>query len=85
MPVKGTVKWFSSQKGYGFIACEEHGDVFAHYSDIVEGGPGFRFLERGAEVEFEIIQGEQGPRATHISRTETDKAETDETETPEET
>ncbi|HUW55149.1 MAG TPA: cold shock domain-containing protein [Planctomycetota bacterium] len=80
MPVKGTVKWFSSQKGYGFIACEGQTDVFAHYSDIVDNGSGFRFLERGAEVEFEIIPGEQGPRATHIVRTQKP-----ETETPEET
>ena len=80
MPVKGTVKWFSSQKGYGFIACDGQSDVFAHYSDIVDNGSGFRFLERGAEVEFEIVHAEHGPRATHITR-----IEKPETQTPEET
>ena len=75
MPVRGSVKWFSSQKGYGFITCEGQADVFAHYSDIVENGSGFRFLERGAEVEFEIIQGERGPRAAHIVKIKKDETE----------
>ena len=79
-PVKGTVKRISSQKGYGFIACEGQSDVFAHYSDIVDNGSGFRFLERGAEVEFELVEAENGPRATHIT-----KLEKPETETPEDT
>jgi CspA family cold shock protein len=66
MPVRGTVKWFSSQKGYGFIEQESGPDVFAHYSDIIESGQGFRYLERGSAVEFEIVAGERGPRASHI-------------------
>ena len=66
MPVRGTVKWFSSQKGYGFIEVPGADDVFAHYSDIVESGDGFRFLERGTVVEFEVVQGERGARAVHI-------------------
>ncbi len=65
MPVRGTVKWFSSQKGYGFIQVEGAEDVFAHYSDIIDTG-GFRFLQRGETVEFDIVQGEHGPRAARI-------------------
>ena len=55
MPVRGIVKWFSSKKGYGFIEREGDSDVFAHYSEISESTDGFRFLERGAEVEFELV------------------------------
>ena len=72
MPVRGTVKWFSSQKGYGFIEVPGAEDVFAHYSDIVDSGDGFRFLERGAVVEFEVVQGERGARAVHIVKVATD-------------
>ena len=78
MPVRGIVKWFSSQKGYGFIEYEGGEDVFAHYSEIADGGTGFRFLERGAEVEFEITDGERGPRATHIVKIEKAEPEEDE-------
>ncbi len=70
MTVRGTVKWFSSQKGYGFIAVEGAEDVFVHYSDIVDADGGFRFLERGQAVEFEIAAGERGPRAVHIAKVE---------------
>ena len=70
MPVRGTVKWFSSQKGYGFIEVQGGADVFAHYGDIVDAGQGFRYLESGAEVEFDIVEGERGPRAVHIVRME---------------
>lgn len=70
MTVRGTVKWFSSQKGYGFIAVEGGEDVFAHYGDIREDGDGFRFLERGQAVEFEIAAGERGPRAVNIVKIE---------------
>ena len=70
MPVRGRVKWFSSQKGYGFIEVEGAEDVFAHYSDIVDPGDGFRFLERGQQVEFEIVAGERGPRASGIVKVE---------------
>jgi cold shock protein len=66
MPVRGRVKWFSSQKGYGFIAVEGAEDVFVHYSDIIDTGENFRFLERGQDVEFEMVAGEHGPRATCV-------------------
>ena len=78
MPVRGIVKWFSSQKGYGFIASEGHDDVFAHYSEIVDDGTGFRFLQPGAEVEFEIIEGERGPRARQIVKLKKPESENQE-------
>ncbi len=70
MPVRGRVKWFSSQKGYGFIEVEGAEDVFAHYSDIIDSGDDFRFLERAQEVQFEIVAGERGPRAANIRKIE---------------
>jgi CspA family cold shock protein len=62
---QGTVKWFNSEKGYGFIA-QDNGqpDVFVHYSEI--SGAGFRNLEEGQRVEFEIGQGNKGPQATAV-------------------
>ena len=61
----GTVKWFNSDKGYGFIAPDEGGaDVFAHYRAIV--GTGHRNLEEGQQVEFDIEQGQKGPQAANI-------------------
>lgn len=62
--VKGTVKWFNATKGYGFISTENGEDVFVHYSAI--RGDGFKTLEEGQEVEFEIVQGEKGPQATNV-------------------
>lgn len=61
---KGTVKWFNATKGYGFISTENGEDVFVHYSAIQ--GDGFKTLEEGQEVEFEIVQGEKGPQATNV-------------------
>lgn len=62
---KGTVKWFNSQKGYGFITNSETGeDVFVHFSGIVSDG--FKTLEEGQEVTFEITQGEKGAQATNV-------------------
>lgn len=61
---KGTVKWFNERKGYGFITREDGQDIFVHYSDI-EGG-GFRALEEGDEVEFDVVKGDKGPKAVHV-------------------
>jgi cold shock protein len=65
--LKGTVKWFNNAKGFGFIGREDGPDVFVHYSAIV--GEGFRTLEEGDIVEFEIIQGTKGPQASEVSKT----------------
>ena len=62
---RGTVKWFSEQKGYGFITPDEGGkDLFVHFSNIV--GEGFRNLEDGQAVEFEAAQGKKGPEAQSV-------------------
>ncbi|MQA07269.1 MAG: cold-shock protein [Pseudonocardiaceae bacterium] len=63
---QGTVKWFNSEKGFGFISPDGGGaDVFVHYSEIK--GSGFRTLEENARVEFEVGQGAKGPQATGVS------------------
>lgn len=64
--VEGTVKWFNNAKGYGFIAHEGGKDVFVHYSAI-EGG-GFRSLDEGDKVEFEIMNGPKGPQACSVTK-----------------
>jgi cold shock protein len=63
---RGTVKWFSDQKGFGFIGRENGDDVFVHHSAIQ--GEGFKSLEEGAEVEFEIVDGEKGPAAQNVRK-----------------
>ena len=63
----GTVKWFSDQKGYGFIAREDGEDVFVHHSAIQEEG--FRTLREGESVEFTIEQGQKGPAAANVRKT----------------
>jgi CspA family cold shock protein len=62
---KGTVKWFNNQKGYGFISDESGNDVFVHYSGL--NMEGFKSLEEGASVEFEVIDGAKGPQATNVT------------------
>ena len=59
--MKGTVKWFDAKKGFGFISDEEGTDVFVHFSALQMDG--FKVLDEGDEVEFEVIQGEKGPQA----------------------
>ena len=61
---KGTVKWFNNQKGVGFISDEQGNDVFVHYSGIQSNG--FKSLEEGQEVEFEVIEGQKGPQAVNV-------------------
>ncbi len=62
--VKGKVKWFSNQKGYGFISPESGKDVFVHHSEIQ--GDGYKSLEEGQAVEFEITQGPKGEQAQNV-------------------
>ena len=63
--ITGKVKWFNNAKGYGFVEREGGDDVFVHYSAI--SGNGFRSLEEGQEVEFEIVDGPKGPQAGNVS------------------
>lgn len=64
MTLSGTVKWFDSKKGFGFIERPDEDDVFVHYSAIAEDG--FKNLEEGAEVEFEVVEGDKGPQAENV-------------------
>ena len=61
---KGTVKWFNNQKGYGFITAEDGKDVFVHFSGLNKEG--FKTLEEGAAVEFDITDGAKGPQAVNV-------------------
>ena len=61
---KGTVKWFNNQKGYGFISDEEGNDVFVHYTGL--NMEGFKTVEEGQTVEFEVINGAKGPQAVNV-------------------
>ena len=63
---KGTVKWFSNAKGYGFITSESGGDVFVHHSVIQ--GDGYKSLDEGQQVEFEVQQGPKGEQATNVTK-----------------
>lgn len=63
--VKGTVKWFSATKGYGFLSTEDGTDVFVHFSALPETGE-FRTLEEGQSVEFDITEGAKGPQAANV-------------------
>ncbi len=62
----GTVKWFNEVKGYGFLTTEDGNDVFVHYSSIT--GDGFRTLNEGEEVEFEVTDSPKGPQAIDVKR-----------------
>ncbi|MGM0410000.1 MAG: cold-shock protein [Bacillota bacterium] len=60
----GTVKWFNDQKGFGFIERESGDDVFVHFSAIEQDG--FKSLEEGQDVEFEVVEGDRGPQAENV-------------------
>jgi CspA family cold shock protein len=66
--MEGTVSWFNSAKGYGFIGREDGPDVFVHYSGIA--GDGYRTLQEGDRVTFEIVQGSKGPQAANVVKAE---------------
>ena len=70
MPKKmaGTVKWFDSKKGYGFIEAEGDKDIFVHFSEILEEG--YKFLKDGQKVEFELHKDNQGERAKNVTKLE---------------
>ena len=63
---QGTVKWFNAKKGYGFISDEQGNDVFVHYSGL--NMEGFKSLDEGAQVEFDVVNGAKGPQATNVTK-----------------
>lgn len=65
---QGKVKWFSNEKGYGFIEAEDGEDVFVHFTGIV--GDGFKTLDEGESVSFEITDGNRGPQAANVTKSE---------------
>ena len=64
--MKGTVKWFNNQKGYGFISDENGKDIFVHYSGL--NMEGFKTLDEGQQVEFDVVEGAKGPQATNVTK-----------------
>ncbi len=64
--MQGTVKWFNAEKGFGFISAESGNDVFVHFSAIQSDG--YRTLEEGQKVEFEVVDGAKGPQAANVVR-----------------
>ncbi|MBD0384159.1 MULTISPECIES: cold shock domain-containing protein [Paenibacillus] len=64
--MQGKVKWFNAEKGYGFIEREDGGDVFVHFSAIQSEG--FKTLEEGQSVSFDIVEGARGPQAANVSK-----------------
>lgn len=64
--MQGKVKWFNNEKGFGFIEREDGDDVFVHFSAI--SGEGFKSLEEGQTVEFEIVEGARGPQAANVEK-----------------
>jgi len=71
--MQGRVKWFNTQKGYGFIEVENGKDVFVHYSEIQEEG--FKTLEEGQAVEFDIVEGNRGPQAANVVKLDSGPAQ----------
>jgi len=63
---KGTVKWFNAEKGFGFISMDGGDDIFVHFSAIQ--GDGFKSLEEGQKVSFDVVQGNRGEQAANVSR-----------------
>lgn len=63
---QGTVKWFNSEKGFGFIEVEGENDVFVHFSAIQ--GEGFKTLDEGQKVEFEVVDGNRGPQVANVTK-----------------
>ncbi|MBD8032778.1 MULTISPECIES: cold-shock protein [Solibacillus] len=63
---QGTVKWFNSEKGFGFIEVEGENDVFVHFSAIQ--GDGFKTLDEGQQVEFDVVDGNRGPQAENVTK-----------------
>lgn len=63
---KGTVKWFNAKKGFGFISDEEGNDVFVHFSAL--NMDGFKVIEEGDSVEFDVVDGDKGPQAANVIR-----------------
>jgi cold shock protein len=64
--LRGTVKWFNNAKGYGFLGRDDGPDVFIHYSAITSEG--YKSLQEGDKVEFEIVQGQKGPQAANVTK-----------------
>ncbi|MBQ4492143.1 MAG: cold-shock protein [Deltaproteobacteria bacterium] len=63
---EGTVKWFNDAKGFGFIQQDDGPDVFVHFSQIL--GDGFKTLQEGARVEFDVVEGKKGPQASNVKK-----------------
>jgi CspA family cold shock protein len=63
---QGTVKWFNAEKGFGFISCDDGVDVFVHHTAIV--GEGYRSLDEGQKVSFDVTQGKKGPQASNVTK-----------------
>lgn len=63
---QGTVKWFNAEKGFGFISRDDGGDVFVHHTAIV--GEGYRRLDEGQKVSFDVTEGKKGPQASNVTK-----------------
>lgn len=63
---QGTVKWFNAEKGFGFITSDDGGDVFVHHTAIISEG--YRSLDEGQKVSFDVTQGQKGPQASNVTK-----------------